>query len=77
VTREALAEELSNLAKRYRYSVRALEVFVNHSLEGIDRNRPEALKMAEKINSALRGDEPAVEPEQETFSIIFREIKSN
>ncbi len=72
MTREALADELSNLIERYLHSARALEVFVKDSIQGIGRNRATALGVLEKIRSGLAGEEPAVtEPGPGTVRIEF------
>jgi hypothetical protein len=60
MTREALADELSNLVERYGHSARALELFVRDSFRGIGRSQAMALAVLEKIRSALAGEEPTV-----------------
>jgi hypothetical protein len=71
MTREALAEELSDLVERYRHSTAALEVFVGNSLKSIDQNRATMLEALKKIRGALRGEEPVTEPGVETVSVAM------
>ena len=72
MTREALAEELSNLVKRYRHSTMALEMFVKSSLSSIDRLQSELPGALERSRRALQGE---VQPGPDVVTVRADDLK--